>query len=178
MTPDGARKLIAVLTDGFPRTTFSESAPDTWRVFLNDYDDATVFAALPTICARTAPYAPEIGTFLQVLTELITGQPSNDAQQAWKWVLDVITMCGCERVACCRSELAAKVALAGHDPEPILDAVESITWRRIGLADYSEHGTLFAQFRSCLDMATKRTQDDQRRTAIAAGGALQLKGGN
>jgi hypothetical protein len=144
-------EVIAILQGNYPHATFTDRSPESWYATLCDYDRHSVLAILPDIMKASPDYCPSAPKVAKAVDDARTN-PLN-AQDAWQKVHRAIKDCGSSNGSCLRKHIT---------DNRVWEAATTIGWQRLGLTPFSEHGTLFAQFKGVLaDTITTAKLDEQ-----------------
>jgi hypothetical protein len=170
ITRTTAIRVIAMLSDAYPSVRFGESAPATWQMVLSDYSDDQLLAVMPAVLRAHPEFCPSTAAFAKAIDDAMA--PKVDVQQAWQVVHDAIKACGSHQPNGCREYVEQRLPA---DAPVVITAAQTIGWQRLGQTPFSEHGTLFAQFRHCLEDAVGHADSVQLRDALAPGNVTPLK---
>jgi hypothetical protein len=99
VTPADCGELIAILSDHYQNTKFSENAPHSWHMILAPYNWHTVVAALPEILKANPHFCPSPSAIAAFVDDLV--KPKLDPTVAWEVI---------------RSAMAASVGNYGVQP--------------------------------------------------------------
>jgi hypothetical protein len=148
-------EVIAILQGNYPNANFTDRSPEAWYATLREYDRSEVLAILPDAMKDSPDYCPSAPKIAKAIDDARI--PPLNAQGAWEQVMRAIKACGCQNGTCLRREI---------EDDRVFSAASTIGWQRIGLAPFSDHGTLFAQFKGVLNDSITTARLEEQKYAI------------
>jgi hypothetical protein len=156
MTISRVIDVIETLSNCYPAAKFSDTAYSSWALILDPFTDEEVIAILPSVMEDSPQHCPSAPAIAKAVRD--ARNPPLNAQAAWDQVMKAVRTCAPNQTQCLRVTI----------PDGrVLKAAETIGWERIRYSPFSEHGTLFAQFKGVLTDTITTAKLDKQREALS-----------
>jgi hypothetical protein len=175
MSKADCAEIIAVFSDFYQNTKFSENAATAWHMILGQFSKQEVMAAIPSVLEQSPVFCPSPAMIANAVRN--ANQPRVDPQMAWSLVTNAIQKAGIMHPDRCRDYIRDNMTDV-MGAESVIRAAETIGWRRLGLTPFNEHTGLYAQFRGMLGdtMAQEDRETLQKAIGVMADEAKALEG--